>query len=100
VARTAATKVWLTKGKDQEINDAADPCPEHLTQENLTSKRSQEEDLAHVATKNLEVSVVHGHSVLTGEMVATMPPSTVVDKDGNPGDFDVCGVMDYSMLFP
>jgi len=99
VARTAATKVWLTKGKDQEINDAANPYPEYLTQGNLASKRSQEEDLSYVATKNLEVTVLHGHSVLTGDMVATMPPSTVVDQDGNPGDYDMCGVMAYSQIF-
>lgn len=99
MARTAATKVWLTKGKDQEINDAANPYPEYLTQGNLASKRSQEEDLSYVATKNLEVTVLHGHSVLTGDMVATMPPSTVVDQDGNPVDYDVCGVMDYSQIF-
>ena len=99
MARTAATKVWLTKGKDLENNETADPCPECLTQENLTSKRSQEEDLAYVATKNLEVTVVHGHSALTGDMVATMPPSTVVDQNGNPVDYDMCGVMAYSMLF-
>jgi hypothetical protein len=98
--RTAATKAWLTKGKELESNETADPRPEYLTQENLASKRSQEEDLARVATKKLEVSVVHGHSVLAGEMVATMPPSTVVDANGNPGDFDVCGVTDYYMMFP
>ena len=99
VARTAATKVWLAKGKDQEINDAADPYPEYLTQGNLASKRSKEEDLAYVATKSLEVTVLHGHSVLTGDMVANMPPSTVVDQNGNPGDYDMCGVMAFSMIF-
>jgi hypothetical protein len=98
--RTAATKAWLTKGKDLESNETADPRQEHLTQENLASKRPQEEDLAHVATKKLEVGVVHGYSVLTGEMVAAMPPPTVVGENGKLGDIGACGVTDYHMMFP
>ena len=93
--RTAATKSWLAKSKDLASNKTADPCPEYFTQDNRASKRTQAEDVAHVSTKKLQVSVVHGHTVITGDMVATMPPCTVVDDDGNPGDFSQGGVTDY-----
>ena len=93
--RTAATKLWLAKNKDLPSNKTADPCPEYFTQDNHASKRTPAEDVAHVSTKKLEVSVVHGHTVITGDMVATMPPCTVVDDDGNPGDFSQGGVTDY-----
>ena len=93
--RTAATKAWLAKSKDLASNKTADPHPEYFTQDNRASKRTEAEDVACVATKKLEVSVVHGHTVITGDLVATMSPCTVVDDNGNPGDFSQGGVTDY-----